>query len=214
MKREDLERGFVVEVCRGATDCPYRAMESGAELARELEQALAALDPAGRIKAKTSGPIRAHDCFRVSVSCCPNGCSRPQIADVGFIGAAGVAVTDEACLECEACLEACREDALRLDMGGPILDPRKCVLCGACAAICPSRTLAVVRTGWRAQLGGRLGRHPRLAVELPGLRSTGEAVALAVRCLALHLDQGRPGERFGALLERLGDERIASLARE
>ena len=213
MKREDLERGFVVEACRGAADCPRRAVEEGAELARELERALAALDPAGRIRAKAGGHIRAHDCFRVSVSCCPNACSRPQIADVGFIGAAEVAVTDEACLECEACLEACREDALRLDMGGPILDPRKCVRCGACAAICPSRTLAVARTGWRALFGGRLGRHPRLAVELPGLYSTGEAVALAVRCLALHLDESRPGERFGALLERLGPERAASLAR-
>lgn len=213
MKREDLERGFVVEVCRGAQGCRHRANEGGAELARGLEQALAGLDPASRMRAKSGGSLRAHDCFRVSVSCCPNGCSRPQIADVGLLGAAEVQVTDEACLECEACLEACREEALSLDSGGPILNLDRCLRCGACAEVCPSRTLVVTRTGWRAQLGGRLGRHPRLAHELPDLFTSGQAVALAARCLTLHLDEARPGERFGALLERLGLERVVSLAR-
>ncbi|WP_027368759.1 4Fe-4S binding protein [Desulfocurvibacter africanus] len=204
MQREDWSKGFVIEACRGVQACPHRAVD-GAKLARGLRQALEALSPAERIKAKLgpAGVIRAHDCFRVSLSCCPNGCSRPQIADIGFIGAAEVVVTPEPCHQCGACLEACRENAVSLDAQGPILDEVLCVRCGACAKVCPSDSLAVKGTGWRAMLGGRLGRHPRLAQELPDLLTESEAVALAVRCLTLHLDQARRGERFGALLERL-----------
>jgi dissimilatory sulfite reductase (desulfoviridin) alpha/beta subunit len=204
MQREDWSKGFVIEACRGMRGCPHRAVD-GADLARGLRQALEALSPAERIMAKLSpaGVIRAHDCFRVSLSCCPNGCSRPQIADIGFIGAAGVGVTGEPCLQCGACLETCREGALNLDADGPSLDEGLCLRCGACANVCPSGSLAVTRTGWRAMLGGRLGRHPGLARELPGLLAESEAVELAVRCLTLHIDQARRGERFGALLERL-----------
>lgn len=212
MQREDWSKGFVIEACRGAQSCPHRAVD-GAVLARELRQALEALSPAGFLQAKL-GPgetIRAHDCFRVSLSCCPNGCSRPQIADIGFIGTAGVGVTHEPCLQCGACLETCREDALRLDTQGPTLDETLCLRCGACAKACPSGSLAVTLTGWRAMLGGRLGRHPRLAQELPDLLTEGHAVALAVRCLNLHLDKARRGERFGALLERLGPTRREKL---
>lgn len=204
MQREDWSKEFVIEACRGAQSCPHRAVD-GAALARGLRQALEALSPAARIQAKLAPgqPIRAHDCLRVSMSCCPNGCSRPQIADIGFIGAAGIGVTTEPCLQCGACLEACRENALSLDTQGPTLDETLCLRCGACAKACPSGSLAVTHTGWRAMLGGRLGRHPRLARELPGLLTEGQAVDLAVRCLNLHLDQSRRGERFGALLERL-----------
>ncbi len=204
MQPEDWSKGFVIEACRGTRSCPHRALDS-ATLAHGLRQALEALSPAERIQAKLGSgePFRAHDCFRVSLSCCPNGCSRPQIADIGFIGAAGVGVTEEPCLRCGACLEACRENALSLDAQGLTLDETLCLRCGACAKACPTGSLAAARAGWRAMLGGRLGRHPRLAQELPGLFTENEAVSLAVRCLTLHLAQARRGERFGALLERL-----------
>ena len=44
-----------------------------------------------------------------------------------------------------------------------------CQKCGRCIAVCPSGTIKQGQKGFRVQLGGRLGRHPRLGMELPGI---------------------------------------------
>lgn len=40
------------------------------------------------------------------------------------------------CLRCGACAEACPEDAIRLDLGGPITDLARCERCGLCVDAC------------------------------------------------------------------------------
>ena len=63
--------------------------------------------------------MKMHHEFRVSISDCPNACSRPQIADLGLIGARRPRVTDETCSQCGACVEVCREEAISLREGNP-----------------------------------------------------------------------------------------------
>jgi NAD-dependent dihydropyrimidine dehydrogenase PreA subunit len=127
---------------------------------------------------------------------CPNACSQPQIKDIGIIGATLPAVTDEACTLCEACIEACRENAIKLEDLSPKIDFKRCLKCGKCVAVCPTGTLAGACSGYRVQLGGKLGRHPKLARELPDLFSEKEVLQIVKDCIALYKKKSTRGRRF------------------
>ena len=125
--------------------------------------------------------MKFHHEFRVSVSDCPNACSRPQIADLSILGARRPQVGAEPCSGCRACVEACREGAVVVtdDDPHPVIDYEKCLRCGQCLEVCPTGTLEESGCGYRVQVGGRLGRRPQLARELPGIFSASEVLELA-----------------------------------
>ena len=114
------------------------------------------------LEERVDGPLKLHHEFRVSVSDCPNACSRPQIVDVGLIGARRPGVREEPCTRCLACVETCREDAVEVSDDGrpPRIDSDKCVWCGQCIDVCPTGTLEEDAAGYRLLVGGKLGRHP------------------------------------------------------
>ncbi|MEW5724476.1 MAG: 4Fe-4S dicluster domain-containing protein [Thermodesulfobacteriota bacterium] len=207
LSRQDEEvRGFQVETCFGPSGCPNRAVGND-NLARRVEEILEGADLKSFLKEKVGGPLKFHHEFRVSISDCPNACSRPQIADVGLIGARRPKVLDEVdCSGCGACVETCQEGAVTLPEGAerPVLDSARCLACGQCLKACPTGTLAEDQAGYRVLVGGRLGRHPRLAQELPGIRSAEEALETIERCLALYRAHNRKGERFADVLARTG----------
>lgn len=196
-------RGFQVENCFGPGGCPNRAVISDG-LSEQLESELAKRDLFGFLKEKVNGPLKMHHEFRISVSDCPNGCSRPQIVDIGLIGACEPFITDEACSECGACVDVCKEDAPSLYNEFPQIDPSKCLWCGECIKVCPTGTLKENRKGYRVQVGGKLGRHPRLGRELHGIYAPGEIRELLNRCLDHYQQHCEHGERFGEILERTG----------
>ena len=68
-------------------------------------------------------------------------------------------------------------------------------------------TLAAGRTGYRVQLGGKLGRHPRLAAELPGIYDADSVLAIIRDCLALYKSRSRNGRRLADLLTETDIER-------
>ncbi len=53
-------------------------------------------------------------------------------------------IMDRFCKGCGACVEACTNDALRLEGGKVVLDQEACILCGYCAAACPEFIIRVV----------------------------------------------------------------------
>jgi len=173
-------------------------------LPRELEKILSKRNLKGFLKDKVGGPLKLHHEFRVSMSDCPNACSRPQITDIGLLGACVPEVTDEECSKCEACIEICGEDALSLNESGPVLDKNKCLYCGQCVNICPSGSLKKEMSGYRIQIGGKLGRHPRLATELPLVFNPEEAIMIIDKCLDFYQDNCRKGERLGEILSKKG----------
>ncbi len=208
--------GFTVRSCRGliphGNGCHHAAVvpDDPAGLAGEVALALERLDLGAGLRRLHGRPLKHHEAFTVSISCCPNACSRPQITDAGFIGASRPRLDPAACTACGACLETCRERALIHGPRGNIkdIDGLSCVACGACVRVCPSGALSTVATGFRVQAGGRLGRHPRLAEDLSGplhsgLVEPGRVPAAAVALARLLLNQGRPDERLADLLERL-----------
>ena len=202
---EDEVKGYQVETCFGRSGCPNRAVIDE-ELLTKLETLLASRDIRSFLKEKVKGPLKIHHEFRLAVSDCPNACSRPQIADLGLIGACLPEMTEEACSECGACSDACKEKAVALQGGRPMIDVSICLFCADCARVCPTGTLKEGKRGYRIFVGGKLGRHPRLARELPGIHSLVETLKIVERCTDVFQKHCVGGERFGEILERTGKE--------
>jgi anaerobic sulfite reductase subunit C len=201
---EDEVRGFQVEICFGSTGCPNRAVAYD-DFSKRVEELLAAKNFKSFLKEKVQGSLKMHHEFRVSISDCPNACSRPQIADLGLIGARSPQISNEPCLRCAACVENCREGAIVLAGKWPVLNRDKCLSCGSCLSACPTRTLEEEKRGYRIQVGGKLGRRPRLARELPGIHPPEEALKIVEKCVEYYQSHCLKGERFGEILGREKD---------
>ena len=172
-RMQEEVRGYQLETCFGPSGCPKRAVVSD-QLYADIEALLKQADLRTFLKERVAGDLRFHHEFRVTLADCPNACSQPQIKDIGVIGAVAPAISEDACSGCDNCVAVCPDRAIAL--AGvpdplPVVDYKLCQRCGLCVAQCPTQTLAAGSTGYRIQLGGKLGRRPRLGRELPGIYS-------------------------------------------
>jgi dissimilatory sulfite reductase (desulfoviridin) alpha/beta subunit len=208
---EDEVKGHQLETCFGSSECPNQALSSDA-LIQRLEEALERRNLKSFLKTRVNGPLKMHHEFRVSISDCPNACSRPQIVDIGLIGARRPLVTDEPCSQCGVCVDVCREGAVALEGGEnrPTIDERRCLACGACLKICPTGTLQEGERGYRILLGGKLGRHPRLGHELAGIFHDEEVLTIIEKCLDHYQRSCLKGERFAEIFDRTGVDTFIS----
>lgn len=137
---------------------------------------------------------------------CPAGLTYGLLARAG---AMRVALSDEQCHRCGACLTACPQgrftlqDAVGRRSARLVADPEACIACGACLDACPEGALAFrfdpsPDPGRRAALVtlgvagavAALGQparalaagRPRTALRPPGARTEGLFRALCVRC--------------------------------
>lgn len=193
-------KNYRLTFCLGADGCQNRAIFSRDFHARldALLQELFGVQ--GEIK--TDSGRKSHGGFRVAVSDCPNACSRPQIVDIGLIGASEPTVTDLECKDCGGCLEVCKEGAISFWDGVrfPIIDNDLCVRCGACIQVCSKGTIQEAGRGYRILVGGRLGRHPRLGTELPGIYDETKALEVVRRIVSWYLSNAKAGERLADVL--------------
>ncbi len=196
---ENEVSGYQVETCSGPGGCPNRAIVCEG-LAEEIGKRLIKHDLKAFLKKIVPGPLKIHHEFRISISDCPNACSRPQIADIGLIGACHPVVTDEMCNGCGACAETCREEAISFIDDAPFVDGKKCLSCGKCIAVCPAGTLRAGRSGYRILLGGKLGRHPRLGTELPDIFQKDKILEIIDRCVEYYKNHCVEGERLGEIM--------------
>jgi dissimilatory sulfite reductase (desulfoviridin) alpha/beta subunit len=195
-------KGHDVSACFGGEGCPNSVVSSG-QLLKDIQILMEEADILAFLKSEVKGDLKFHHEFRVSISDCPNACSRPQITDIGIIGAAVPGITDAPCSACEACVDICPEQAIALDGDKPEIDTDTCLSCGKCIRVCPTATLETAKTGYRVLLGGRLGRHPRLGMEVPGILSHDEVLDLVRRCLEFYKKHSRGGKRFSHVLESI-----------
>jgi anaerobic sulfite reductase subunit C len=197
-------KGYEVSTCFGGSGCPNTA-QSCTRLAREIEAVLEKENMRSFLKQTVNGDLKFHHEFRVTLSECPNACSRPQIVDIGIIGAVLPGASDEPCNACSACVEVCAEGAVSLDekTAKPVIDIQKCLMCARCISVCPTGTLDEIESGYRVLLGGRLGRHPRLAIEVDGLHTHDEVLRIVETCLKFYKTNSKNGSRFSHILSSL-----------
>jgi anaerobic sulfite reductase subunit C len=194
-------KGYQVDACFGGSGCPHRATTSES-LLEGIQRVMADADLLGFLRSRVKGDLKFHHEFRISIADCPNACSQPQIKDVGILGAATPAFTDTPCTACGACSDACKEDAVQLSATGEAsaIDAARCVHCCSCMAACPTGTLTTGKKGYRVLIGGKLGRHPRLASELPGIHDAETVVQMIGDFLAFYKSRSTHGQRFAQLL--------------
>jgi len=195
-------KGYQLDTCFGQGGCPNRANE-GDHLLQKIEALFEKEDLLAFLKQEVKGDLKFHHEFRISLADCPNACSQPQIKDIGIIGAVIPAITREACSLCEACVDACKEDAISLDRINeiPMIDLDVCLECGQCEKVCPTGTIVAGSRGFRVQLGGKLGRHPKLAKELPGIYNEGEVLKIVKDCIDFYKKNSKNGKRFAEIFQ-------------
>ncbi|MBI2953969.1 MAG: 4Fe-4S binding protein [Chloroflexi bacterium] len=204
------ESRFVsIKGCGGAVGCPLTLIDVTHFTTRMKEQIDASgLD--GMMARKIRGPVLTHHKFKTAVSGCANCCSEPQIKDFAIVAEAKIGRGPEDCIECGLCIAACKEDAVNIDQGEPIIDEATCVRCGDCAAVCPTGTLIVEKEGLTILVGGKLGRRPQFATKLIELADEETVFRALDACIEVLEEESQEGERLGSVLDRMGIDRLRS----
>lgn len=192
---------YKIERCFGHKGCRHRILSSD-WLSEKLAAWFQMADLADTCSKRGIGELKAHHLLRVAVTECPNACAQPQIKDIGIIAACRPLVTQLPCSGCRACETTCKESAIELtcESSRPRIDNQRCLACGQCLTVCPTGTLIAQARGYRIQIGGKLGRHPQLAIELPGIYTAQSVITIVTACLDLYKAKNRPGERIGTVL--------------
>ena len=204
-------KGYRIETCFGPSGCPNRAIVNDDVLNR-IEDLVKAEDLLHFLQQRVTGDLKFHHEFRIALADCPNACSQPQIKDIGIIGACTPTLTDESCSQCEACIEVCKEEAIALnhECECPEIDFNRCLHCGKCIAVCPTHTISENQRGFRVQLGGKLGRHPQLARELPGIYTEDQVLEIVKDSIRFYKENSQHGERFAQILKTSDFEALAN----
>lgn len=188
----------VLESCRGQlAGCPNALIDTE-PWRRALEDWLEANQASERLRAKVGGDqVLFHHKLRLSLAGCPNGCSRPQIADLALVGTVRPRFQPDACTACGACAAACPDGAIAV-AEALTWDPARCLGCLGCAQACPSDAVSLGPREARVLMGGKLGRHPHLARQVARVASPEQAVALMGAAIDDYLENAPQGERFAA----------------
>jgi len=186
-----------VSACIGSNVCPFGNYNTTA-FAKKTE--------------KEIFPNDLH--FKVAFTGCANDCIKARMQDFGIIGMTEPQYEKERCVNCQACVKACKKksvDALTVENYRIVRNTEKCVGCGECVINCPTR--AWTRSPekyYRLVIMGRTGkRNPRLAEDF--LVWTTEDVIIKIikntyRFVENYIDRTAPGgkEHIGYIIDRTG----------
>lgn len=153
-----------------------------------------------RLRERVQGnKVLFHHKLRISIAGCPNGCSRPQIADMALVGFVRPSLDNEdCCLGCAQCAQDCPDNAIIMAQDLPNFDMNLCQGCKSCFEACPEDCISISDPMARVLMGGKLGRHPHLAVVVAEVEDPAQAIALMFQEVESFLAQARPKERFAA----------------
>lgn len=149
--------------------------------------------------------------FKIAVGGCPNNCVKPDLNDLGVIGARVPGFDSSACKGCKKCQVAlsCPIHAATLTDGKLVIDPALCNSCGRCVGKCPFHCNDEGAYGWKVYVGGRWGKrvaHGRVLGKI--FTDKEELMSVVEKAILLFRDQGISGERFADTIERIGFESV------
>lgn len=152
--------------------------------------------------------------FKIAVGGCPNNCVKPNLNDLGIVGARVPRYDESACRGCKVCQieKACPIHAAKLTDGKLVIDKELCNNCGRCVAKCPFHCADEGAYGWKIYIGGRWGKqvaHGRLLHKIFTDRE--ELMQTIENTILFFRSEGIPGERLADTVERVGFERAEEL---
>ena len=173
-----------VTACQGTQTCPSGVVDSP-KIALELER-----QHGGRVLPNK---------ITCAVTGCPNNCMKVDNNDIGVKGAVEPKLFADNCIYCGACAKVCRVGAIEIDRAKKIwtLDRDKCLNCGRCVKACKKLALRGM-VGYKIYFAGK--------DFLPMIRDEEELYKIVDAALKYFSEHGKPRERFGKMLARLGAE--------
>lgn len=180
---------FEINACRGLQQC-RNAVFQAHNFTNLLSDLFEKVDFSKKVKTLLNREPKRHERFKISVSCCPNGCSSPQISDVGIIFVNKVEVTNKPCSQCLACQKICPDRAIVFPNNkGPEILEENCLDCGKCETVCSTGSISTAQKGFKVMVGGKLGRRPRLGSYVPGIFNQENVLKVVENVLLLHLKE-------------------------
>jgi dissimilatory sulfite reductase (desulfoviridin) alpha/beta subunit len=157
------EKDEIVNIisCPGTERCKYANIDT-ISLAKKID---------GKLFGKEM-PVK----MRIAISGCPNACTSPMLNEIGIIGRIRPVRIPGQCTGCGTCVQYCKENAIVIRQGVSELKPDKCVQCGICIRSCPFDLLKAEHSHFLVLVGGRRGRHPKIARELLTVEEEDSAV--------------------------------------
>jgi dissimilatory sulfite reductase (desulfoviridin) alpha/beta subunit len=183
----------VVTACPGSVVCKHGLVD-GQSFGKKIDD-------------RFGGTVLPHK-FKAAVSGCPNACTKPLENDIGFIGMVQLELNTKDCTGCGLCVNICKEQALSLKNGKPVIDANRCARCGDCVQSCPSNSWKISRTDYSVFVGGKMGRHPQLGQKIADHVDEEHGLEIISRSLNFYKLHGNKRERFGDMLHRIGLERF------
>lgn len=155
------------------------------------------------------GDVRLPHKFKIAVGGCPNNCIKPDLNDFGIVGQHPPKFAEELCRGCKVCQieKNCRMSCCTVENGKMKRDTSICNHCGYCIGKCPFHAVTAEEVAYKLYIGGRWGRITRHGNPLPGLYTEEEALDMIERAMLLFRDWGKKGERFAAMIDRIGVEK-------
>lgn len=148
--------------------------------------------------------------FKIAVGGCPNNCVKPDLNDFGIVGQEVPVFDAEMCNNCKKCppQEHCPVHAFRKEDGEMILDEEMCNNCGKCIDTCNFDCVEKKESGYKIYIGGKWGKACRTGTRIPGVFTYEQVMSMIEKTLLLYREQGNTGERFGNMIDRLGEDYI------
>lgn len=184
-----------VTACQGSGICPSGLIETSG-LAKELD-------------ARYFGRELPHK-FKIGITGCKNNCLKAEENDFGIKGGLMPEWRPDGCTYCGLCQAVCPTSAIEVDKAGKTLrfDFEKCIYCGKCVKSCPTEAWEG-KSGYIVSVGGMFGNQIRRGEQLlPILFEKEQLFAAADAVLRFFEAYGRPGERLGLTIERVGAGRL------
>ena len=188
-----------VVACPGKRLCPFGNYDT-TEFARKME--------------KQIFPNNLH--FKVAFTGCSNDCAKVRMNDFGIMGMTEPQYAPDRCVTCEACVKGCKQksvEALKVVNGKIERNTEKCIGCGVCITVCPTRAWTRSKEKYyRLVLLGRTGKkNPRLAEDFIKwvdedsiLKIVKNAYAYVERYIDTNAPDGK--EHVGYIVDRTGFE--------
>lgn len=189
----------VLEACRSElSGCPNRLIDVEA-WRQALQEWLDGDQVSERLRGRVSDPqVLYHHKLRLAVAGCPNGCSRPQIADLALVGCVRPEFYLDHCQGCGACARDCPDQAITMVDDRPVWHQAACQGCLACSKACPMECIVTSAPEARLLMGGKLGRHPHLASVVGQAAEPAQAVGACQAVVEDYLNTANSDERFAA----------------
>ncbi|MDR3201144.1 MAG: 4Fe-4S binding protein, partial [Spirochaetales bacterium] len=154
--------------------------------------------------------------FKIGITGCKNNCLKAEENDLGIKGGVSPEWKKSNCTYCGLCEAVCAAKAIAVDKEKPDLSFKKdaCTYCGKCIKSCPSDAWKG-ENGYILSFGGMFGNDIKTGLNLvPILFEKDKLFNVVDAAIKFFEANGKPSERLGRTLERVGKDGLAKAVRE